>query len=1186
MATEVVENGILKSVVLDEGETSYATSSSVRVIGSRAIGADFAAGIVTLSDECEEVQDFAFFNNRHVKTLRIGSGLQSMSSHAFAYRNPLESIEVSADNDMFSSVNGCLCNKSGTVICLGVNAEVTELASNINSVSENAFAYCGGIRTLRLNDALESIGAYAFCDCTGIENIYVAANVVAMGKGAFCGCGGVNTITIDGSRNVDGTNVVNLLKIAFADIGKVSQVKITGRVGEIALLLGDGTFANTAIHTLVDTAGRLPDELPYAEKYRTEDEPITATFSYADPADPSHVFNKQVVVSTGMPFGTLPQHGEYEGFSFDGWFYQDKEAFGAEPITRDSIVKPTQNFTVVGKYTVQMCTVRFYDSDKTTIVAEYTVEYGETVVAPQPPPYDTEEYVFMGWLLQGPEPEEVQAETGIEVKSNMDFVARIVRDIVFDYEVIRTETGYYINVLGFNPYMNDDEIKIRLEIAPGIYRLAIPDIMEVKVGSEKKRLKVRTVGYEPIYDESTGKREQIDPIDATKPDGTPLKPFGYFGRLEEDKTITFKDVTIGTNVTKVNDYAFRGFMSEKLVLPYALARVGKYAFGREVAYHACEVRMENRIVNGVLEDNYNAAMCPVGENFVKIGEGAFSGIAYEKVVLEYETGKAYSDGTLLRYVIYDEHSSKWYSVWRVTSSIIADENLSFDAIKSKLEAYARFYLRLQNSIAIGARAFEEAGIDHFDGTDIRIQSIPKACFPANRTMAMNTRIATTSVGESAFEVCYSIKDYPCEGFGTGPEDPSPPIVIGMDAFRECTFMDNLQSLLTAVSAVGDAAFYHVGSQGEAFELAHDNLDNAVIGSYAFAKSKLSGITINPEIIKSYAFSNCPNLTDVNLSREEYTNPLTIMSYAFTGSPIETFTAHLCISIGKYALAGISSLRLANIYAPAGRKCDLGSSVFRGCSGEKDEEGIIVGGLEEVVLQGGGDIGSSCFRDCKQLSTADIEAVSIGEAAFYNDISLVNLIMGTAGLRDIGANAFNSDKGSPMQSSLFWNPIDSVYGLRLLRPLDGGGYGTSGYSWLVHSASTPEVVHLDSIDEGDEVLTIAGIAQKTFRGKASGGTKTVYLPEYGSDVYKEGSDSERLLPRICQNAFFGFTGEDQELVVYMPSPCSIANSAFNVTRLLLRTTLEVKNACEYEDSEDKDAICTGEILWQDYRGSPL
>ena len=176
----------------------------------------------------------AFFNNDHLKSVKIPGNVQRIGDWAFASSNSLTSVTISPGVTSIGefAFDGCTsltevtipgtitdfggyafdgCKSLKTVVIsegvasIGESAffECTSLTSvtipgTVRSIGSNAFHGCSALSKAVINEGVSLIGAWAFENCTNLASIKIPDSVTELGNGVFYGCTGLKEVVIPG----------------------------------------------------------------------------------------------------------------------------------------------------------------------------------------------------------------------------------------------------------------------------------------------------------------------------------------------------------------------------------------------------------------------------------------------------------------------------------------------------------------------------------------------------------------------------------------------------------------------------------------------------------------------------------------------------------------------------------------------------------------------------------------------------------------------------------------------------------------------------------------------------------------------------------------------------------------------------------------------------------------------------
>lgn len=298
------------------------------------------------------------------------------------------------------------------------------------------------------------------------------------------------------------------------------------------------------------------------------------------------------------------------------------------------------------------------------------------------------------------------------------------------------------------------------------------------------------------------------------------------------------------------------------------------------------------------------------------------------------------------------------------------------------------------NVEIGNSSFRQSGLEQ---VTVSGGSVGQYAFHRNVSLK-KIDINCETIGDEAFSGCDSLTDIT---LGSSVK------ILGDKVFYTCKNLENVE-IPSTVTDIGEKTFYSCPKLKEAVIKAgtvkKDTLyncpalttliisDNATLDASftaGYSKSTLNTVKIGKGAIGDSAFSNCTNLTTVELG-DGVTSIGTSAFIRCTQLPSITIGSGVT-SIGKNAFNGCAALTNANIGSGA-----IGESAFNGCTS-----------LANVTLGNGvTSIGRNAFLKCEALTSMNIgsSVKTIESYAFSACSSLSEVTISAA---QIGNQAFRS-----------------------------------------------------------------------------------------------------------------------------------------------------------------------------------
>ncbi len=121
----------------------------------------------------------------------IPDSVVDMAYPIFVGCNNITSIKVSENNPNYSSDSGVLFNKNKTILIFCPRAKQQSellIPDSTLIIERNAFSNCSGLISIVIPNGVASIREYAFSNCSNLKSITIPNSVTYVGEYAFSGC--------------------------------------------------------------------------------------------------------------------------------------------------------------------------------------------------------------------------------------------------------------------------------------------------------------------------------------------------------------------------------------------------------------------------------------------------------------------------------------------------------------------------------------------------------------------------------------------------------------------------------------------------------------------------------------------------------------------------------------------------------------------------------------------------------------------------------------------------------------------------------------------------------------------------------------------------------------------------------------------------------------------------------------
>ena len=180
---------------------------------------------ITLSTNLEVIGDYAF-NYLNIENITIPSKVKEIGATAFVNARKLKNINVDANNNYYSSINGILFNKDKTTLLIypaGKTETKYQIPNTTKIVNENAFLDVP-IVSIIIPKSVEELGDWCFAR-TNITTITIPDTVKKIGYGICTECTELRSAIVNSS--------VNLPYEMFYNCTNLSKVTLNNNIEEL-----------------------------------------------------------------------------------------------------------------------------------------------------------------------------------------------------------------------------------------------------------------------------------------------------------------------------------------------------------------------------------------------------------------------------------------------------------------------------------------------------------------------------------------------------------------------------------------------------------------------------------------------------------------------------------------------------------------------------------------------------------------------------------------------------------------------------------------------------------------------------------------------------------------------------------------------------------------------------------------
>ena len=169
------------------GKDGFTLPSSVKSLSTSSVQSYKGTEII-LPESIEIISTSAFIDCSNLEKIVLGKNISQVNGLSFNGCTKLKAVEVSAENPLFSHIDGILCNKDKSKLLYFPYArESSEIPSSIKTIGSYSFVH-SGVKELVIPDTVELIEDNTFNGNEAIKKVTVGKGVTKIGNNAFMFC--------------------------------------------------------------------------------------------------------------------------------------------------------------------------------------------------------------------------------------------------------------------------------------------------------------------------------------------------------------------------------------------------------------------------------------------------------------------------------------------------------------------------------------------------------------------------------------------------------------------------------------------------------------------------------------------------------------------------------------------------------------------------------------------------------------------------------------------------------------------------------------------------------------------------------------------------------------------------------------------------------------------------------------
>ncbi len=224
----------LKAINVSAGNAHYASTDGVLFNKQHSAIIAYPGGKgpdYSIPAEVTRIDNHAFYGCTALQRITLHQSVESIEDNPFVFCEHLTDINVSGNNNRYSSLDGILYNKEQTdIVTVPKGREgLVSVPSSVQQISTGAFLCNDKLQAVSLPQSVNSIGDWAFLGCYQLSTVNLPMSLSSLGDGALSDCIGLQKIICCGQPVATSTfsSVINQQAQLFVPRGRRNDFLMT-----------------------------------------------------------------------------------------------------------------------------------------------------------------------------------------------------------------------------------------------------------------------------------------------------------------------------------------------------------------------------------------------------------------------------------------------------------------------------------------------------------------------------------------------------------------------------------------------------------------------------------------------------------------------------------------------------------------------------------------------------------------------------------------------------------------------------------------------------------------------------------------------------------------------------------------------------------------------------------------------